>query len=140
MEKKTWDELFDIEKLIVESAIQARKNAYAIYSNFLVGATVLSREGEIYPGCNCENVSYGGTVCAERVALHTANTMRAGDSIVALALVAGPKDSPQEEVVFPCLICLQTLVEFAHRSGIGKDMKIILSTPDKKKDRFDNHG
>jgi len=54
---------------LVQNAHDAKLNAYAIYSNFRVGAAVLSSSGVIYQGCNVENSSYGLTVCAERCAV-----------------------------------------------------------------------
>lgn len=59
------------EKLILE-AINSRNNAYTPYSNFKVGAAVLTKSGNIYTGCNIENASYTPTVCAERVAIFKA--------------------------------------------------------------------
>ena len=55
--------------LLVEKAIEARQKAYAPYSKFSVGAAVLGADGNIYTGCNIENVSYGMTMCAERTAI-----------------------------------------------------------------------
>ena len=57
---------------LVAAAQTARKQAYAPYSNYAVGAAVLTDNGEIILGCNVENASYGGTICAERVALTSA--------------------------------------------------------------------
>ncbi|MDE0462302.1 MAG: cytidine deaminase, partial [Caldilineaceae bacterium] len=54
---------------LVAAAQSARRLAHAPYSNYFVGAAVLTADGEIIPGCNVENASYGGTICAERVAL-----------------------------------------------------------------------
>ena len=59
---------------MLTAAKQARAKAYAPYSNYRVGAAVLSAAGKIVPGCNVENASYGLCVCAERVAVWSANT------------------------------------------------------------------
>ncbi|MEG1050231.1 MAG: cytidine deaminase, partial [Oscillospiraceae bacterium] len=54
---------------LIDAAWQAKENAYAPYSHFKVGAAVLGVDGNIYKGCNIENVSYGLTNCAERTAI-----------------------------------------------------------------------
>lgn len=84
------------------------KNSYAKYSNFRVSALVETKDGNKFYGVNIENASYGATVCAERVAIFSA-----------VANGYKPKDfkklvlyTPTEEVVFPCFLCRQVLVEF----------------------------
>ena len=85
----------------------ARLNAYAPYSRFAVGAAVQCRSGAIYVGTNIENISYGLTVCAERVAI--GNAVAAGErEFVAIAVVA-----ETVEPVVPCGACRQFLAEFA---------------------------
>ena len=78
---------FPIEKLI-GAAAASREKAYAPYSNFRVGAAILTKEGRYYTGCNIENASYGLTCCAERVAMFKAvsNSER---SFEAIAVTAG---------------------------------------------------
>jgi cytidine deaminase len=89
---------------LVSQAIEARKNAYAFYSGYPVGAAVLTASGNIYTGCNVENASTGLTVCAERTAIQKA--VSEGDpSIVALAVVT-------EDGAPPCGACRQVLLEF----------------------------
>lgn len=97
----------DVYTRLLEQAKAARARAYAPYSRFTVGAAVLTAEGEIISGCNVENVSYGLTICAERVATFAA--VAAGKkNILGLALVA---DTP--EPLTPCGACRQVLAEFA---------------------------
>ena len=95
-----------IEKLI-DIAIEQLEFSYTPYSNFKVGAALLTRSGEIYTGCNIENASYGVTICAERVALFKA----VSEGKRTFSLLALTSDS--EEITYPCGICRQALSEFA---------------------------
>lgn len=93
-------------------AHKARQQAYAPYSGFLVGAALLCQSGRVYTGCNVENASYGGTVCAERAA--AARAVGEGERVFAALAVAGgaAEDGPQQGV-WPCGLCRQFLWEFA---------------------------
>ncbi|TYO97269.1 cytidine deaminase [Desulfallas thermosapovorans] len=91
---------------LVALALEARQNAYVPYSNFAVGAALLTTGGRVYTGCNVENSSYGLTVCAERVALFTA-VANGERKFAALAVAAGT-----EEYCSPCGACRQVLAEF----------------------------
>ncbi len=103
-------------KELVEMAWAAREKAYVPYSGFAVGAALASPDGQVFAGCNVENISFGLTNCAERVAIGTA--LAAGvREFSSLAVVA---DS--EEPVVPCGACRQVLAEFA------PSLEIISST------------
>ena len=92
---------------LIQSASEARLKAYAPYSRFAVGAAVQCRSGAIYVGTNIENISYGLTVCAERIAIGSA--VAAGErEFVAIAVVADTI-----EPIVPCGACRQFLAEFA---------------------------
>ncbi|MBU3099835.1 MULTISPECIES: cytidine deaminase [Clostridium] len=108
----------EYEKL-VSQALQARKNAYAPYSNFKVGAAVLTDDGKIFTGCNIENASYGATNCAERTAIFKA-VSEGYKTIKAIAIVG-----VQNDYTYPCGICRQVIAEFA-----TDDTKIILGKND----------
>lgn len=107
-------------KKLIEKAKDALENAHVPYSNYQVGAAVLTEDGNIYNGCNIENASYGATVCAERVAIFKAVSDGA-KKIKALALVTGAGDFPT-----PCGICRQVMAEFA-----TDDFEIILANDEK---------
>ncbi len=92
---------------LLQSAKSARGAAYAPYSNFQVGAAVLTADGRIFTGCNIENASFGATMCAERVAIFAA-VATGQRQLQALAVIA---DTP--EPVAPCGLCLQVLAEFS---------------------------
>ena len=94
-------------KLLLEKAYEGRKNAYAPYSNFKVGAAVLAENGKIYTGCNIENASYGATNCAERTAIFKAIS-EGNRKICAIAIVGA-----DDEYTYPCGICRQVIAEFA---------------------------
>ena len=95
-----------LDKLVIAAA-DARHRAYAPYSDFSVGAAVMSAGGRIFTGCNIENVSFGATVCAERVAMFSA--VAAGCRELVAIAVAGPGESP----ITPCGICRQVMIELA---------------------------
>ena len=91
---------------LVTAAWAAREHAYAPYSKFKVGAALRSADGPIFPGCNVENISYGLTNCAERVAIGAAVANGATDFEV-IAVVADTKTP-----ISPCGACRQVLAEF----------------------------
>ena len=101
----------------IKAALSARMNAYTPYSEYKVGAAVLSASsGRIYKGCNIENSSYGATICAERNAVTTA---LAEEGVLGIdLLVVASEDYPPAP---PCAVCLQVLSEFAKA-----DTKVIL--------------
>ncbi|GIM28066.1 cytidine deaminase [Clostridium polyendosporum] len=97
---------------LIEAAIQARENAYAPYSNFMVGAAVLCENGKIFSGCNIENASFGATNCAERTAIFKA-VSEGCRTIKSVAVIGDPNN-----FTFPCGICRQVIAEFAENGDI----------------------
>ena len=112
-------------KELVELSVKARENSYSPYSNFRVGAALLTASGKVYTGCNIENASYGVCICAERVAISKAVSEGERD-FVAIAIAGAAKDAPIGEPCATCGICRQTIAEFckddfpiylAHKDG-----------------------
>lgn len=96
---------------LIETALEARKLAYAPYSKFKVGAALLGKNGKIYKGCNVENASYPATNCAERTAFFTA-VADGQTEFDAIAIVGGLETSEKLDVCAPCGICRQVMMEF----------------------------
>ena len=96
---------------LIAAAIEVRKNSYSPYSNYKVGAALLSGSGKIYVGSNFENSSFGAGICAERVALGAA--LSAGERKFIAICICGSNYQ-----ITPCGICRQSLCEFG-------DMEII---------------
>jgi len=124
------DQLPPDDRDLVDRAAGARNNAYARYSNFLVGAAVRDAEGRVFDGANMENASYGVTICAEVAAL-TAASSAGSRSITAIAVVGGPHDASKlaaNLATTPCGRCRQLIFEAAQVAGV--DVKVISVTQD----------
>lgn len=98
-------------KNLIEEALKARKLAYVPYSHFAVGAALLCEDGEIIRGCNIENASYSPTNCAERTAYFKA-VSEGKTEFVAIAVVGGPDLNDPAEIISPCGVCRQVMMEF----------------------------
>jgi len=94
-----------VRALLIQSAREAAVHAYCPYSHYPVGAAVLTLDGQIYTGCNVENISYGLSLCAERIALFKA-VSDGCRAFAALAVVGGDKRPAS-----PCGACRQVLAE-----------------------------
>ncbi len=111
------------EEDLIALALEARKNAYAPYSHFPVGAALLAESGQVYTGCNVENASYGLSICAERVALFKA--VAAGEQrFEAIAVVT-------ETMATPCGSCRQVLAEFG-----DDELQVIVADPKGKRENY----
>ena len=106
-------------KELINEAINARNYAYIPYSNFAVGAALLTESGKIYKGCNIENASFTPTNCAERTAVFKA-VSEGERSFKAIAVVGGKINEEVSEYITPCGVCRQVLAEFC-----GEDFIII---------------
>src|SRR5690349_5142652 len=101
---------------LIESARQAARNAHAPYSRFGVGTALLMRDGSVVTGCNFENASYGLSLCAETVALATANSQGRLRDVVEVAVIGGSITDAGltgTAPVSPCGRCRQVLNEAA---------------------------
>ncbi|MFZ5747422.1 MAG: cytidine deaminase [Pseudomonadota bacterium] len=117
---------------LVAAARAAARNAHAPYSNFGVGAALLMDDGEIVSGTNIENASYGLSLCAEAVALGTANSLGRLRDIVAVAVVGGQIGADGALVgavpVHPCGRCRQMLNEAAQLGR--RDLPVYCASAD----------
>lgn len=103
-------------KKLLDAAEAVKSNAYCIYSKFNVGAAILTSDGEIIPGCNVENASYGNTICAERTAMCTA-IAKGKKKFLACAVTTNVMD-----FAYPCGACRQALREFSN----PKEMLMVM--------------
>jgi cytidine deaminase len=111
---------------LITAARKALQRAYAPYSNFHVGAAVLTAQGEVFTGCNVENASYGLTICAERSAIFTAVQATAGPKLAVRAVaVLNSSGVPCS----PCGACRQVISEF------GPDAIVIFQGQNGLEDR-----
>ena len=99
---------------LLKLAEKARENAYSPYSNYMVGAALLCKNGKVYMGCNVENSSYGATVCAERNAIFAA-VCHGDKDFEAIAIVGGYKDGSISSPCYPCGMCRQVMSEFCKK-------------------------
>ena len=97
---------------LLEAAQKAYANSYAPYSQFRVGAALLTKQNKLYLGCNIENSSYGATNCAERTAIFKA-VSEGEREFDRLAVVAADGST-----AYPCGICLQVIHEFMPEGSI----------------------
>src|SRR6056300_1299074 len=97
---------------LMRNAIEARKKAYAPYSNFQLGAAILLGNNEIVTGSNQENASYPSGLCAERTAIYYAGSQYPDTKILKMAIVAGAKNKQTNKPISPCGACRQTIAEY----------------------------
>lgn len=105
------------EQLLLQKAREISEVAYAPYSNFLVGAALLTSEGRIVAGVNQENASYPAGLCAERVALFNAGVHYPSDKILAIVVAAQKRASGIFIPAAPCGMCRQVLCEFENKQS-----------------------
>lgn len=99
---------------LIKKALEAKKKAHVPYSNFRVGAALITDDGKVFTGCNIEISSYSPTICAERTAIFKA--ISEGHKKIKAIAVVGDSD-----FTYPCGVCRQVIREF------GKDATIIVA-------------
>ena len=120
-------ELSAEEQQLVSSAKSAFKTAYAPYSGFMVGASVLLANGEVISGSNQENVAYPSGLCAERVALFYAGAKYPNIKINTIAVSIFSQNFKEEDVISPCGACRQVMAEYEDKQE--QPIKVILHSP-----------
>lgn len=116
-----------MQEKLFEAALKARLHAYAPYSDFKVGAAVLTANGDIYTGCNVENAAYSVTCCAERVAIYKA--ISSGIHKFSAILITADTHKP----ISPCGSCRQVITELfpkdapIYLTNINGEKKVILT-------------
>ena len=118
----------DTIKNMINLAIEQIKYSYAPYSDFKVGAVLMSKTGKLYTGCNIENAAYTPTNCAERTAFFKA--VSEGIKEFEAICIVGGKDGIPTEYAAPCGVCRQVMMEFCD----PETFKIILAV---SKDKYD---
>jgi cytidine deaminase len=108
----------ELRTKLIELALEARKLAYAPYSNYMVGAALVTPSGRFFTGCNVENAAYPTGLCAERVAIFKA-VSEGEREFVALAVVTSNGGTP-------CGACRQVMAEF------GLDTQVLIADAEGK--------
>ncbi len=109
---------------LISAAVTAREFSYSPYSDYCVGAALLSKDGRIFTGCNVENAGFTPTNCAERTAIFKAVSEGVRE-FSAIAVVGGKRSAPLSPDCTPCGVCRQVLAEFC-----APDMPVLMGTPD----------
>ena len=120
-------ELDTQDKALIANAKAAFTTAYAPYSGFLVGASILLDNGEIVNGSNQENVAYPSGLCAERVAMFYAGAKFPDAKIKAIAVSVISKTFKVTDVISPCGACRQVMAEYEDKQA--QPIKVILHSP-----------
>ncbi|NNE28505.1 MAG: cytidine deaminase [Saprospiraceae bacterium] len=118
------NDLSDEDKVLLEQARKATKEAYAPYSSFHVGAALRTKHGAVVRGSNFENASYPLCLCAERSAIAAARSAYGSPKIDCMAITASTDKAELSNPVTPCGACRQVLFEVEQIQG--SPLKLIL--------------
>lgn len=125
-----WNELPLDEQELVAQAYEVSNDAYAPYSKFKVGASLLLENGEVILGNNQENIAYPSGLCAERVALFFAGANYPNTKVEKLVIVAKGDLIPVDNVLSPCGSCRQVMLETEVRQN--QTYQVILVSQNRK--------
>ncbi|WP_296386105.1 cytidine deaminase [Winogradskyella sp.] len=112
---EVYDDISELPKAVknlMNSAIEARNNAYAPYSKFNVGAAILLENDEVVIGSNQENACFPSGLCAERTAIYYAGAKYPGTKILMLAITASSQNQVTDKPIPPCGACRQSIAEY----------------------------
>lgn len=124
------EELTQEERQAMNLAQQAAKDAYAPYSNFLVGAALVLEDGTMFKGSNQENAAYPSGLCAERTALFAMSAHHPNKKITLIAVTARRRSEAHFLPSMPCGACRQVMAEYEHKQE--EAIPVLLQGPDKK--------
>jgi cytidine deaminase len=122
------------EQELFAAAHFAAKNAYAPYSEFKVGCSLLLNDGSIIKGNNQENMAYPSGLCAERVALFSAGALFPQKKIVMLAVVTANNNLNVNDIFSPCGACRQVMQEYEQKQK--EPIVVLMEQPNKKIIKF----
>lgn len=108
----SYEALNDVEKNLYNKAKSIRENAYANYSNFLVGCALLLDNGEIVTGSNQENAAYPSGLCAERTTIFWTSANYPNAEIKKIFVIGAPRDVVSSQAIPPCGACRQSILEY----------------------------
>ena len=115
-EYSSLEDLSAVDRVLAEAAVRAQKTSYAPYSRFNVGAAVLLSDGTVVTGSNQENAATPSGLCAERVALFSANANYPGVPMEAIAIAGGPEMTICDTPATPCGACRQVMAQYQAHS------------------------
>ncbi|VTZ41468.1 cytidine deaminase [Streptococcus pneumoniae] len=99
-------------KAIISEAIKSMAKAYAPYSDFKVGAALVTEDKKFFSGCNIENAAFSPTCCAERVSFYKA--VFKGERSFSRICIVGGKNGILSSFIAPCGVCCQVMIEFCN--------------------------
>ncbi len=112
------------DRVLLKEASRAREFSYSPYSDFAVGAALLSKSGKVYTGCNVENAAFTPGNCAERTAVFKA--VSEGEREFEAIAIVGGRNGSKPETVYPCGVCRQVLCEFVD----AESFRVITGEPE----------